>query len=259
RLRSALLVGQVALTVTLIGGAGLFVRSVRNVPGQDFGFDPTHTLLATMDLRAAGYRPVEINQLNLQMLARLQVLPGVEAAAATIGHPFGWATGCSVSVPGRDSIPQLKAGGPYCQRVTPGYFAAMGTPVRARGRPQDLVAPVRAAMQQTAANLPYAAVTPLADLVAPSIRPWRLGTTMFGLFAGLALVLAAVGLYSVLSYTVGQRSHEIGIRMAMGARRSNVLGLMVGQGVKIAALGAGIGAVAALAGGRGRSGSSRAN
>jgi len=122
--------------------------------------------------------------------------------------------------------------------------------VRARGRPQDLVAPVRAAMQQTAANLPYAAVTPLADLVAPSIRPWRLGTTMFGLFAGLALVLAAVGLYSVLSYTVGQRSHEIGIRMAMGARRSNVLGLMVGQGVKIAALGAGIGAVAALAGGR---------
>src|SRR5437879_12104426 len=333
RLRSALLVGQVALTVTLIVGAGLFARSLRNVAGQDFGFDPTHTLLATMDLRAAGYRPTQINQLNLQMLARLEGLPGVEAAAATIGH-FGWATASSVSVPGRDSIPQLKAGGPYYQRVTAGYFAAMGTPVhgraftpadrgspvaivnettarllwpgesaigkcflvgsdmrcaeivgvlpdarrcdavghlsmhfyvpftddssefitalvvRARGRPQDLVAPVRAALQQTAANLPYAAVTPLADLVAPSIRPWRLGTTMFGVFAGLALVLAAVGLYGVLSYTVAQRSHEIGIRMAMGARRGNVLGLMVGQGVKIAALGAGIGAVAALAGGR---------
>src|SRR5438270_129208 len=85
RLRSGLLVGQVALTVTLIVGAGLFVRSLRNVEGQDFGFDPAHTLLATIDLRAAGYRPVEINQLNLQMLARLQVLPGVEAAAATIG------------------------------------------------------------------------------------------------------------------------------------------------------------------------------
>src|SRR5438552_17070450 len=335
RLRSALLVGQVALTVTLIVGAGLFARSLRNVAGQDFGFDPAHTLLATMDLRAAGYRPAQINQLNLQMLARLEGLPGVDAAAATIGH-FGWATASSVSVPGRDSIPQLKAGGPYYQRVTAGYFAAMGTPVhgraftpadrgspvaivnetmarllwpgeaaigkcfvgsdkrcaeivgvvpdarrfnaveeasmhfyvpftpdssefitalvvRARGGPHDLVAPVRAAMQQTAANLPYAAVTPLADLVAPSIRPWRLGTTMFGLFAGLALVLAAVGLYSVLSYTVGQRSHEIGIRMAMGARRGNVLGLMVGQGVKIAALGAGIGAVAALAGGRVRS------
>ena len=105
-------------------------------------------------------------------------------------------------------------------------------------------------MQETAANLPYAAVTPLADLVAPSISPWRLGTTMFGVFAGLALVLAAVGLYGVLSYTVAQRSHEIGIRMAMGARRGNVLGLMVGQGVRIAALGAGIGALAALVTGR---------
>ena len=122
--------------------------------------------------------------------------------------------------------------------------------VRARGRPEDVVAPVRAAMQETAANLPYAAVTPLADLVAPSIRPWRLGTTMFGVYAGLALVLAAVGLYGVLSYTVAQRSHEIGVRMAMGARRGNVLGLMVGQGVRIAALGAGIGAVVALVGGR---------
>ncbi len=333
RLRSALLVGQVALTVTLIVGAGLFARSLRNVEGQNFGFDPVHTLLATMDLRAAGYRSTEISQLNLKMLARIDALPGVEAAAATIGHPFGWASACSVSVPGRDSIPQLPAGGPYCQRVTPGYFAAMGTPVhgraftpadrdapvaivnetmarllwpgesaigkcfvgsdrrcaeivgvvpdarrfsavedasmhfyvpfaddssafitalvvRARGRPEDLVAPVRAAMQETAANLPYAAVAPLADLVAPSIRPWRLGTTMFGVFAGLALVLAAVGLYGVLSYTVAQRSHEIGIRMAMGARRGNVLGLMVGQGVRIAALGAGIGALAALAGGR---------
>jgi predicted permease len=334
RLRAALLAGQVALTVTLIVGAGLFVRSLRNVQGQDFGFDPLRTLRVTMDLRAAGYRPAEINQLNLRMLARLEALPGVGAAAATIGHPLGWLTASSVSVPGRDSIPQLKAGGPYYQRVTAGYFAAMGTPVRgraftppdrgapvaivsetmarllwpghpaigkcffvgsdkrcseivgvvpdarrfsavedvamqfyvpftddssefitalvvrARGRPEDLVAPVRAAIQGTAANLPYADVTPLADLLAPSIRPWRLGSTMFSAFAVLALVLAAVGLYGVLAYTVAQRTQEIGIRVAMGARHGNVLGLMVGQGVKIAALGAGIGALAALAGGR---------
>src|SRR5437763_15504988 len=110
--------------------------------------------------------------------------------------------------------------------------------MRARGRPEDAVAPVRAA---TAVNLPYVSVTPLADLVAPSIRPWRLGTTMFGLFAGLALVLAAVGLYSVLSYTVGQRSHEIGSRVAWGARRGHVHGPRVGRGVKLAAGGAGSG------------------
>src|SRR2546422_9130608 len=85
RLRSALLVGQVALTVTLIVGAGLFARSLRNVAGQGFGFDPAHTLLATMDLRAAGYRPAQINQLSLQMLAPLARPPGVEGAGATIG------------------------------------------------------------------------------------------------------------------------------------------------------------------------------
>src|SRR5213082_2816942 len=339
RVRTGLLVGQVALTVVLIVGAGLFARSLRNVRGLNLGFDPEHVILATVDLASAGYRPAEMNALYLQMLERVQALPGVEYAAATAGSPFGWSMGMSVSVPGRDSIPTLKSGGPYYQAVTPDYFAAMGTPVlgrafsaadrgalvaivnqtmarllwpgesplgkcirlgddkrcrdvvgvvpdarrhqvvedatmllyipfvdggtnafannvvpalvaRTRGRPEDMVASVHSAMQGTAANLPFARVTPLADLVAPSVRPWRLGTMMFGLFAGLALILAAVGLYGVLSYTVGQRSHEIGIRMAMGARRSNVLGLMVGEGVKIAALGGGIGALAALAGGR---------
>src|SRR5207247_6254375 len=61
RLRSALVVAQVALTVVLIIGAGLFARSLRNVEGQNFGFDPVHTLLATIDLRAAGYTPAQIN------------------------------------------------------------------------------------------------------------------------------------------------------------------------------------------------------
>ena len=337
RVRTGLLVGQVALTVVLIVGAGLFARSLRNVRGLNLGFDPEHVILATVDLASAGYRPAEMNALYLQMLERVQALPGVEYAAATAGSPFGWSMGMSVSVPGRDSIPTLKTGGPYYQAVTPGYFAAMGTPVRGRaftaadrralvtvvnqtlarlvwpgesplgkcirlggdkrcwevvgvvpdarrfqvvedasmlvyipfvgdeknasnvvpalmvrtrGRPEDMVASVRNAMQGTAADLPVARVTPLADLVAPSIRPWRLGTTMFGLFAGLALVLAAVGLYGVLSYTVAQRTQEIGIRVAMGAQRGAVLGLTVGQGVRIAALGAAIGALAALAGGR---------
>jgi predicted permease len=335
RLRSGLLVGQVALTVVLLVGAGLFVRSLRNVEGQNFGFDPEHTLLVTMDLRAAGFHTDAINQLHLRMLSRLEALPGVVAAAATVGHPFGWSTGCSVSVPGRDSIPQLNTGGPYCQRVTPGYFAAMGTPVRGRaftpadragsvaivnetmarllwsgenaigkcfvaaadktcaevigvvpdarrfnavedvsmhyyvpfsgdsdgffitalvirprGRPEDWIAPVRAAIQETASNLPFARVTPIADLVAPSIRPWRLGSAMFGAFALLALVLSAVGLYGVLAYTVTQRSHEMGVRLAMGAERGDVLRLMVRHGVGIAALGAAVGAAAALLAGR---------
>jgi len=333
RLRSSLLVAQVALTVVLIIGAGLFTRSLRNVEGQNFGLDPTRTLLATIDLRAAGYSPEQINALHLQILTRLEAVPGVEAAAATIAHPFGWATGCWVTVPGRDSIPRLPTGGPYCQRVTPGYFAAMGTPVRGRaftsadragsvaivnetmarllwpgenaigkcfvadertcaevigivpdarrfqavedvsmtfyvpfapdssyyitalvlrtrGRPEDWIAPVRAAIQETAPNLPFASVTPLADLLAPSIRPWRLGTAMFSGFALLALVLSAVGLYGVLNYVVTQRTHEMGVRVAMGAQRWDVQRLMVSHGVRVAALGAALGALAGLVAGR---------
>jgi putative ABC transport system permease protein len=73
---------------------------------------------------------------------------------------------------------------------------------------------------------------------------------MFGTFALLALVLSAVGLYGVLAYTVTQRTHEMGVRIAMGAQRQDVVRLMVAHGVGIAALGAGLGALAALAAGR---------
>jgi predicted permease len=333
RLRSALLEAQVALTVVLIVGAGLFTRSLRNVEGQNFGFDPTHTLLATIDLPAAEYSPAQINELHLQVLARLEALPGVEAAAATVAHLLGEVHGCWVSVPGQDSIPRLSTGGPYCQQVTPGYFAAIGTPVRGRaftaadragsvaivnetmarllwpgknaigkcfvadektcaevigvvpdarrfqavedasmtfyvpfsgdsngyitalvvrvrGRPEDWITTVRSAIQETAPNLPFASVTPVADLLAPSIRPWRLGTAMFSGFALLALVLSAVGLYGVLAYIVTQRTHEMGVRVAMGAQRWDVQRLMVSHGVRVAAIGAALGALAGLVAGR---------
>ena len=334
RLRSGLLVAQVALTVVLIIGAGLFTRSLRNVEGQNFGFDPVHTLLATIDLRAAGYTPVQINAVHLQILARLDALPGVEAAAATVAHPLGWSNGMWVHVPGRDSIPRLPSGGPYYQQVTPGYFAAVGTRVRgrgftsadrgfsvaivnetmarlfwpgenpigkcfvpgdakictevigvvpdarrynavedasmtfyvpfsgdsdqyitalvvrARGRPEDLIGSIRSAIQETAPNLPFASITPLADLLAPSIRPWRLGSAMFAGFALLALVLSAVGLYGVLAYIVTQRTHEMGVRVAMGAQRWDVQRLMVSHGVRVAGIGAVLGALGGLVAGR---------
>jgi predicted permease len=332
RLRTGLVVGQVAFTVVLLVGAGLFARSLRNIQKQDFGFDLARTLVATIDLDAAGYRGADINALYLRMREQVEALPGVEAAAVTVGHPFGRSLASRVSVPGRDSLPILKSGGPYYQAVTPTYFAAMGSPVRgraftaadrgapvaivnqtmarllwpgddavgkcmyvdddkrcrevvgvvpdarraaavedatmlyylpftedssapatalvarARSRPQDLIAPVRRAAQETAPNLPFVRVTPLADLVAPSMRPWRLGTAMFGAFALLALALAAVGLYAVIACIMAQRTHEIGVRVALGATRPSVVGLLVLQGVRIAAVGASIGSLMALAG-----------
>ena len=122
--------------------------------------------------------------------------------------------------------------------------------VRPHGRPEDWIGPIRSAIQETVPNLPFASVTPLADLLAPSIRPWRLGSAMFGGFALLALVLSAVGLYGVLAYIVTQRTHEMGVRVAMGAQRWDVQRLMVSQGVRVAAVGAALGALAGLLAGR---------
>jgi ABC-type antimicrobial peptide transport system permease subunit len=122
--------------------------------------------------------------------------------------------------------------------------------VRTRGEPSSMIATVRRAMQDVSADLPYLQVQSVQEMIDPEIRPWRLGATLFGVFGFVALVIAALGLYGVLAYTVAQRSHEMGVRVALGAQRGDVLRLVVGQGTRLAALGVVIGAVGALAGGR---------
>jgi ABC-type antimicrobial peptide transport system permease subunit len=88
---------------------------------------------------------------------------------------------------------------------------------------------------------------PFQEIVANSIAKQRLAMILLGIFSALALVLSAIGIYGVISCLTGQRIHEIGIRMALGASRSSVLGMVLGQGIRITLIGVGIGTAAALA------------
>jgi predicted permease len=343
-IRSALLVGQVALTLVLLVGAGLFVRSLQNVRAVDFGFETDHVLLVSIDPSILGYTPQQVPQFYQRLLERVRALPGIQQAALTTGGPFTGMFSRPLSVPGHDQEPGLH---PLLNSITPDFFATLGIPLRqgrlladadragaervavvneemarhywpagdALGRcikiggdtmpcttvvgvvptirlgydpeksivserpakayyvplgqtsdgPPKLtltlyarttsaavasVPSVRRAIQEMAPDLPFPHVTALAEELAPQIRPWRMGAGMFGVFAGVALVLAIVGLYGVLAYTVSQRTHEIGVRIALGAQSGNVVRLVVGQGLRLTMLGVGIGVVAALAGGR---------
>jgi predicted permease len=122
--------------------------------------------------------------------------------------------------------------------------------VRASRDPAALVGPLRRRLQSAAPNLPYVRVEPFREHVAPQTRAWRLGATMFGAFGMLALVLAAIGLYGVLAYDVGQRTHEMGVRVALGARGQDVSRLIVADGLRVAVVGGAIGFAIALGAGR---------
>jgi predicted permease len=337
RARDALLVTQAALCALLLVGAGLFVRSLRNVRGQDLGFDPDRVVAVSLSLSGLGYAKPQAHALYERALDRVRALPGVERAALAISTPLATSYGRRPVVPGLDSFPRLASGGAYLNGVTPEYFATMGTrivrgraftaadadsvprativnetmarvvwprqdpigkcvkldatapcstvvgvaqdvyreslrpeptmqyyvpldprtlptPMRAlfvraaRGADPEQLAPLlRRAVQGLAADLPYANVRPMRRLVDPHVRSWRLGATLFTAFGALALVIAAVGLYSVIAYDVAQRTRELGVRLALGARPAGVVALTTARGVRLAAVGVALGTAAALA------------
>lgn len=350
-LRGALTVAQAALSVVLLVGAGLFVRSLANVRALDLGMQPDRVLAVSVSWPRVSEHVSEA-ELNGERVRRKEFfaraveqvrhLPGVEHASLALGLPFQSSYGIPLRVPGRDSLPRLKGGSPRITPVAGDYFATVGTPVlrgraftaadraggehvtivsatmartlwpaqdaigkcliigadtmpcsrvvgvvadtrrfrlreepsihcyvplgqsgflertllgqtllvRPRGDPATMIAPVRRLLLATDPAIVYVDAQPLQQAIDPQVRPWRLGATVFSAFGFLALAVAAVGLYSVISYVVAQRTREIGVRIALGARSSDILGLIVRQGIGTAALGIAIGIVLALVAGR---------
>ena len=333
KLRSALLVLQAALSVLLLVGAGLFVRSLRNARAVDLGYRPAQMLFAITDLRAERLTAVAEAQLNRRLLEAARATPGVLHAGLSGAIPFWMSWTEDLYVPGRDSLNAL--GTFYLNRVSGDYFATTGTGillgrdltdadssrtpgpvvvsetlarkvwpgrsalgqcvkvgadtvpcsevvgiahdvrwgslgdddrmqlylpiggsrrgfifVRTAGDPARLAEPLRRGLQGLMPGTAFVTVGALESTLEPQLRPWRLGATMFTLFGVLALVVAAIGLYGVIAYSVAQRLHEMGVRIALGARTSDLLRLVVGEGIRVALLGIVLGAAAAFAAGK---------
>ena len=337
------MVGQVALAVLLLVGAGLFVHSLRNVQAIHPGFDADRLLVASVDLSTAGYEDAAAAAFFDRAAERLRGLRSVRDVAVAESAPLsGMLSISAYTVPDGTSGPEptldLNAAMQGTQAITvhvgPRYFATIGTPllagrdftrqddagppvvvvnrafaehewpgasaighcvdigyegdatchwvvgvvanaryvgleerdrmaffqpiarhpgerrvllIRAAGDPAALASDVRRALADVDPGLPYVDLKTLPELLRPQLQPRRLGASIFGAFGLLALLLAAVGLYGVVSYSVAQRTHELGVRIALGADRGRVLRLVVGQGARLTLLGLAIGAAAALA------------
>jgi putative ABC transport system permease protein len=338
--RSLLVVAQVALSVILLFGSGLLLRSFVNLQRVDLGFRPDNLLTLQVQLPTYKYTSSDrVRQAWDEVRQRLGALPGVSAVGAVDRLPFlGRGPWNTVWAKERPPASIAEGSGATRRFITQGFFGAMGiglragrvfepadsrgghlvtiinqrlahdffpgedpigrflmlpfgdppvpleivgvaadvselgagtdaTPtfylpaglipqttmsilVRSAHDPLTLIGPVRQALRAMDPDIPISQVTTMSDRVTGTLAQPKFRATMVAIFALVSLVLAAIGLYGVLAYFVRQRSHDIGIRLALGARGGVVRGLVVSRGMVLVAWGCGIGAVAGLVGAR---------
>jgi putative ABC transport system permease protein len=340
RFRSGLVVGQLALALMLLAGAGLLVRSIQKLSAVNAGFDPQNLLTLSVDLPSATYADgARQTAFFSQLVNRVHALPGVTAAGATSFLPLSsagaatrfWIVGRPAPEPGQWTSADIRV-------VDTGYFSAMriplvggrsftaadradappvvlvneamarqfwpgGSPLGARltiswvhpdaqpeivgiagdvhaealdeaarpmiyypesqepsssmmivarsgGDAARLAGAVRATVHDLDPNLPVSDVATMSTRLVQSMADRRYPMLLLALFAALAVLLAAIGIYGVLSYTVNERRREFGVRLALGARRDDVLRLVLGGGMRLTLAGIAIGAVGAAIGAR---------
>jgi len=336
-LGKALVISQVAISLLLLIGAGLFVRTLRNLETVDLGYPRDHLLIVGVDPTSAGYKGAQLGPVYHRILERFQAIPGVRAVTLSQNGLFsGSEGGDRIAVEGYKPAKEDDGSARFDQ-VGPDYFSAIGIPMllgrgieardtenspyvcvinetmakfffgranpigkhvtdlfpdtritleiigvskddrdhalrgeihrrfytpffhglggvppfanfelRTFASPESVIAAARKQVQQVDPSLPVNSVTTLDENLSRNLTQERLIAQLSAFFGLLALLLAAVGLYGVLSYAIARRTNEIGIRMALGASRAQVAGMILRETLTLVVIGTVIGVPVAI-------------